>query len=147
MKNNQILLKYIPASLGILSLGLFGLYGSALSVYAQSTANTTQNVIAHDFKNDVEQGVQEVNNDKEAKNNQQEIDNEDQEGAGDEHGDVKEVDGENNQSEIDNEIEQDIEQEDANQVQGQGDSEGQSGTENNTNSSAETASPSGSSGN
>lgn len=70
-------------------------------------------VASSEFKQDIERGVQEVSSDKDAQNNQQEIDNEDNETAGDEHGDVKEVDGENNQSEIDNEIEQEVDQEDA----------------------------------
>lgn len=136
MKNNQMLLKYIQVSLVMLALGVFSFYGATLSVYAQSATSASQNVIVPDFKHDVEQGIQEVKNDKDAQNNQREIDNEDQEGAGDEHGDVKEIDGENNQSEIDNEIEQEVEQEDANH--GQGDSEGQAETETNTNSTGTT---------
>ncbi len=135
MKNIQTLVKYVSVSLGALALGVFGLQGTALLAYTQTTPSTSQNVSVSDFKHDVEKGIQEVNNDEDAQNNQQEIDNEDQEGAGDEHGDVNEIDGENNQSEIDNEIEQEVEQEDGNQGERQdkSESEGQSGVETNTN--------------
>ncbi len=129
MKNIKALVKYVSVSLGALALGVFGLHSTTL--FAQNTTSTSQNVIAPDFKHDVEKGMQEVKNDKDAQDNQQEIDNEDEEGAGDEHGDVKEIDGENDQDEIDNEIEQEVEQEDGNQ--GQDASEGQSGEETNTN--------------
>ena len=85
------------------------------SVHAQtnSAGVTVQGKKTSEFKQDIEKGVQEVKSDKDAQKNQQEIDSDDSESAGDEHGDVKEIDGENNQSEIDNEIEQEVDQEDA----------------------------------
>ncbi len=95
-------------------------------VYAQTTPVTTNQQSQSEFKHDVERGTQEIKNDKNAQNNQKEIDNEDNESAGDEHGDVKEVDGENNQNEIDNEIEQEIDQEDA--ASGQPSSDQENGT-------------------
>lgn len=82
-------------------------------VHAQTSPLATNQNGQSEFKNDVEHGIQEVKNDKGAQNNQQEIDNEDTGHAGDEHGDAKEVDGENNQNEIDTEIEQEVEQEDS----------------------------------
>ncbi len=113
----KIYLRNAFATLSVFALALFASSGFAIGqVHAQTTATTNQQGQS-EFKHDVEQGVQEVNNDKDAQNNQNEIDNADKENAGDEHGNVNEVDGENNQNEIDNEIEQNVDQE--NSVSGQ----------------------------
>ncbi len=110
----QIYLRNIFTGLSVFSFALFTGNGFLVGqVHAQTTAVTTNQQGQSEFKHDVERGTQEVKNDKDAQNNQQEIDNDDSEHAGDEHGDVKEIDGENNQSEIDNEIEQEVDQEDA----------------------------------
>ncbi len=82
----------------------------------QARAETTSGAQQHgqsEFNLDVEAGIQQIHNDKDAQNNQHEIDNEDKENAGDEHGDVNEVNGENNQHEIDIEIDREVQQEDA----------------------------------
>jgi len=97
----------------LFALTLFMGNGFLIGQAHAQTASTTSQQGQSDFKHDVEKGVQEVSTDKEAQNNQLEIENDDNESAGDEHGDVKEIEGENNQSEIDNEIEQEVDQEDA----------------------------------
>lgn len=107
---NNTFSKILFTMFSVFALTLFA--GRGLSyVYAQTTppSSPTNNQIAGDFKQDIEAGVQQVKNDKEAQNNKQEIDNGDDEQAGDQHGDSKEIDGENNQSEIDQEIEQEVE--------------------------------------
>jgi len=98
-----------------LFMGGWFLVGQVHAQTADKAINTkgTGAVARSEFKQDVEEGVQEVNNDKNAQNNQREIDSADNEHAGDEHGNVNEVDGENNQSEIDNEIDQEVNQENA----------------------------------
>ncbi len=112
-------IRYAFATLSVFALALFAgngfFIGQAHAQTADKAINTkgTGAVARSEFKQDVEEGVQEVKNDKDAQNNQHEIDSADKENAGDEHGDVNEIDGENNQDEIDNEIEQEIDQEDA----------------------------------
>jgi len=106
-------LRNIFTGLSLFALTLFMGNGFLVGQAHAQTASTTGQQGQSDFKHDVEKGVQEVSTDKEAQNNQLEIENDDNESAGDEHGDVKEIDGENNQSEIDNEIEQEVDQEDA----------------------------------
>lgn len=62
-----------------------------------------------DFQKDVEEGEQEILNDKDAQNNQSEIDNEDDERAGDQYGDHRAIDGEKTEQEIEQEIENEVE--------------------------------------
>jgi hypothetical protein len=104
--------KFYKISFSVFSIFVFVFFtGRGFSYVRAQTGTKTQqpaNQIAGDFKLDVKNGVQQLKNDKEARNNQQEIDNEDSEEAGDEGGDSKEIDGENNQSEIDNEIDQEV---------------------------------------
>jgi hypothetical protein len=78
---------------------------------AQTASTTPSQQSQSEFKHDVEKGVNEVKNDKDAQHNQQEIDTADDEHAGDEHGEVNEVDGEHNQNEIDDEIELEVDHE------------------------------------
>jgi hypothetical protein len=104
---NNKLYKIYFTLFSIFALVLFA--GRGFSYVSAQTTTTPQ--ITSDFKHDVEAGVEQVKNDKDAQNNQQEIDNEDNERAGDSRGDSKEIDGENNQSKIDNEIEQEVETE------------------------------------
>ena len=109
----KIYLRNAFVTLSVFALALFAGSGFAIGYVHAQTASTTNQRGQSEFKQDVEEGVQEVNNDKDAQNNQHEIDSADNESAGDEHSDVNEIDGENNQSEIDNEIEQEVDQEDA----------------------------------
>ncbi len=108
----KIYIKNVLTSISLFALALFT--GNGLQVHAQTTPTgaTIQGNVVTEFKQDVDHGVQEVKTDKVAQKNQQEIDSEDNEKAGDNHGDAKEIDGENNQNEIDNEIDQEVEQED-----------------------------------
>jgi hypothetical protein len=105
-------LRNVFTSLSLFALALFMGNGFLVGQAQAQTASTTTNQQGQsEFKNDVEQGIQEVNNDRDAQNNQHEIDNADNENAGDEHGGVNEMDGENNQNEIDIQINQEIGQE------------------------------------
>ncbi len=121
------ILRRVSVGTGICTLVVFVSGGLSFSgkAYAQTTSATTNQQGQSEFKYAVEQGVQEVKNDTGAQNNQREIDGEDNEGAGDNNGDVKEIDGENSQDEIDNEIEQEVDQEDA--AAGQSPSDQESG--------------------
>ena len=109
----KIYIRNVFTGFSLFALTLFMGNGFLIGQAHAQTTSTTSQQGQSDFKHDVEKGVQEVSTDKEAQNNQLEIENDDNENAGDEHGDVKEIDGENNQSEIDNEIEQEVDQEDA----------------------------------
>jgi hypothetical protein len=126
-------IKNIFTGISLFSLALFtgnGFLFGQVNAQTTSTGTTTQGSVITEFKHDVEQGVQEVKNDKVAQKNQQEIDSEDNEKAGDNHGEAKEIDGENNQSEIDNEIDQEVEQEDGTgSIQQNGGENSQSGYE------------------
>jgi hypothetical protein len=97
---NNKLYKIYFTLFSIFALVLFA--GRGFSYVSAQTTTTPQ--ITSDFKHDVEAGVEQVKNDKDAQNNQQEIDNEDNERAGDSRGDSKEIDGENNQSKTEQEI-------------------------------------------
>ncbi len=101
-----------------------------------------QNAVAtSDFQHDVEEGKQQVNNDKDAQNNQHEIDNEEDEKGGDEHGDRQAIDGEKPEQEIDQEIETEVDEE-GDQGSHQSDENGDaaSSTDNETDGSDESAS-------
>lgn len=109
----KIYIRNVFTGFSLFALTLFMGNGFLIGQAHAQTASTTSQQGQSDFKHDVEKGVQEVSTDTEAQKNQLEIENDDNESAGDEHGDVKEIDGENDQSEIDNEIEQEVDQEDA----------------------------------
>jgi len=106
-------IRNIFTGFSLFALTLFMGNGFLIGHAHAQTASTTSQQGQSDFKHDVEKGVQEVSTDTEAQKNQLEIENDDNESAGDEHGDVKEIDGEHDQSEIDTEIEQEVDQEDA----------------------------------
>ena len=78
-------------------------------IAVMASAQTTPAV--SEFHRDIEKGKQDIQGDREALATAREVNGEDSEKAGDAHGDSNEVDGENNQSEIDNEIENEIEAE------------------------------------
>lgn len=109
----KIYIRNVFTGFSLFALTLFMGNGFLIGRAHAQTASTTSQQGQSDFKHDVDKGVKEVSTDTEAQKNQLEIENDDNESAGDEHGDVKEIDGENNQSEIDNEIEQEVDQEDA----------------------------------
>ncbi len=79
---------------------------STSSVGSQQGAAATS-----DFRHDIQEGKQQVNNDKDAQNNQREIDNEEDEKAGDQHGENEAIDGEKSDYEIEQEVENEVEQE------------------------------------
>ena len=138
--NMKIFIRNVFTGFSLFALTLFMGNGFLIGQAHAQTASTTSQQGQSDFKHDVDKGVQEVSTDTEAQKNQLEVKNDDNESAGDEHGDVKEIDGENDQSEIDNEIKQEVDQEDA--ASGQS-----SDQENGSTSSTENSSSSGVNGN
>lgn len=101
MKNKLI---YQVVTAAIISFAMFG--------YAEAqTATTTAPVT--EFKKELTKEMNSIAGDTEAKKLQQEIKGDDEEVAGDAHGDAKEIEGENDQNDIDNEVEQEAELEDA----------------------------------
>lgn len=117
--NKQNIVRNFLTAMSMLLFGAFMGHFSAIElVSAQGTIGTGAGGDVSQFKKDVDEGMKEVKNDPEAQATQTEVNSEDGENAGDEHGDVKEVDGENNQGEIDNEIEQEVENESGSQDEG-----------------------------
>ena len=117
--NKQNIVRNFLTATSVLLFGAFmGHFFAIEMVSAQGTTGTGTGGDVSQFKNDVDEGMKEVRSDSEAQANQREIDSEDGEQAGDEHGNVKEIDGENNQGEIDNEIEQEVENESDSQSDG-----------------------------
>ncbi len=113
MNNNLSKIKIFVTSLAVSALALFAGRG-LLVVYGQSATGTPQQPssnTASDFRRVVEEGKQQVNNDKDAQNNQHEIDNEEDEKAGDQHGENEAIDGEKPENEIEQEVENEVEQE------------------------------------
>lgn len=108
----KINIQTIYSGVSIFALVIFMSSGFGAKLVHAQTASGTNQKGQTEFKKDVEEGVREVKNDKNAQSNQQEIENDDSERADDGCDDVKEVDGENNQGEIDNEIDQEVDQED-----------------------------------
>ena len=101
----------------IASLASFAMFG-----YAQAQTATTS-VPVTEFKKELADGMKNIANDPEAKRIQREIKGDDREVAGDTHGDAKEIEGENDQNEIDNEIEQEVETEGSSEATTEGTSE------------------------
>ena len=131
----KIFIRNVFTGFSLFALTLFMGNGFLIGQAHAQTASTTSQQGQSDFKHDVDKGVQEVNTDTEAQKNQLEIENDDNESAGDEHGDVKEIDGENDQSEIDNEIEQEVDKEDAASGQSSGQENGSASSTENSSSS------------
>ncbi len=140
---NRTILQSTIMGFIVSALLLFTGYGFfAHRVYGQTSTSPggqQQNVgAASDFRHDVEEGKQQVNNDKDAQNNQSEIDNEEDEKAGDQYGDHEAIDGEKPEQEIEQEVENEVEQE-GDQGSHQGD-EGSSSTNGATGNSGKSAS-------
>ncbi len=80
-----------------------GMFFAGLA-HAQASASQHE-VIAGDFHQDVQQGKDDIKDEPDAQNNQQEIDNEDEEQAGDDHSDHNNViEGEKPENDIEQEI-------------------------------------------
>ncbi len=113
---NRSIFKLTIMGFVVSALFLFTGYGfSVHRVYGQTSTPSgrqQQNVgVTSDFRHDVEEGKQQVNNDKDAQNNQSEIDNEEDEKAGDQYGDHEAINGEKSEQEIEQEVENEVEQE------------------------------------
>lgn len=103
MKNKTI---YQVMAAALVSFAMFG--------YAHAqTATTTATGPVTDFKKELADSITSVANDPTAQALQQEIKNDDEDVAGDTHGDAKEIEGETDQDQIDSEIDQEAEGEDA----------------------------------
>lgn len=111
MKNKTI---YQMITVAIVSFAMFG--------YAEAQTATTT-VPVTEFKKELTREMSGIVGDTEAQKLQQEIKGDDEEVAGDAHGDAKEIEGENNQNEIDNEVEQEAETEDVSEATAEGTSE------------------------
>ena len=131
----KIFIRNVFTGFSLFALTLFMGNGFLIGQAHAQTASTTSQQGQSDFKHDVDKGAQEVSTDTEAQKNQLEVKNDDNESAGDEHGDVKEIDGENDQSEIDNEIEQEVDKEDAASGQSSGQENGSASSTENSSSS------------
>lgn len=110
MKN--IFSKYFFTAVSALALAMF-VGSGALPVGAQTTTTPLQagDKNQSDFRKDVEKGKQQIADDKDAQNNQREIDNEEDEKAGDQYGEHQAIDGEKSEQEIEQEIENEAETE------------------------------------
>lgn len=91
----------------IAALVLLAMFGHAQAQTATTTAPVT------DFKKELADGMNSIATNPAAQALQQEIKNDDDEIAGDAHGDAKEIEGETEQNQIDSEIDQEAEGEDA----------------------------------
>jgi len=112
--NNRTILKSIITGFAFSALLLFVGRGLLSRVHGQTLtppAGQQGSGTTSDFRHDVEEGKQQVNNDKDAQNNQHQIDNEENEQAGDQSGDHGEIDGEKSDREIEQEVENEVEQE------------------------------------
>lgn len=101
----------------IVALASFAMFGHAQAQTATTTAPVTE------FKKELTREMSSIVGDTEAQKLQQEIKGDDEEIAGDTHGDAKEIEGETDQNEIDTEIEQEVETEDASEATAEGTSE------------------------
>ncbi len=111
--NNRTIFKSIITGFVFFALLLF--VGRGFTSYGQTSTlpigQQQGSGITSDFQHDVEEGKQQVNNDKDAQNNQHEIDNEEDEKAGDQHGDQQVIDGEKSEGEVEQEVENEVKQE------------------------------------
>ncbi len=101
------------SSFAIISVVAIALFTGRGVVSARAQTSTTPSQAnsqsQSDFQKDVEDGKQQIVNDKVAQNNQREIDDEENEKAGDQYGDHQVIDGEKPELEIEQEIENEVE--------------------------------------